>query len=276
MLGSLVFVGGLSVEAARDIIGIDGVSLGTELDRIGYAGARPCPIVIPHAYVELHIEQGPVLEAEGTTIGVVTGVQGISWQEFAIDGQSNHAGTTPMSMRHDAAYAAARIATFVRELALEFGGDQVATVGQLELHPNLVNVVADRATLTVDLRNTDNTALVRAERALASFVDQVATDEGVVVSSRTLARFEPVSFYPRVIDMVETNALQLGYSTRRMPSGAGHDAQMLARLCPAAMIFVPSHNGLSHNVAEHTDRNDLEAGLNVLMHVVMQLAEESR
>ena len=102
MLGSLVYVGGMTVEAARDVVGIDGTVLGDELDRIGYAGSLPCPMIVPHAFVELHIEQGPVLEAEGFTIGAVTGVQGISWQELTFVGQSNHAGTTPMAMRHDA------------------------------------------------------------------------------------------------------------------------------------------------------------------------------
>jgi len=275
MLGSLVFVGGMTVESARDVVGNDGTVLGAELDRIGYAGPLPCPMVVPHAYVELHVEQGPVLEAEGFTIGAVTGVQGISWQELTFAGQSNHAGTTPMAMRHDAGYVAARVATHVRELVSRIGGVQVGTVGAIELHPNLVNVVAAQAKMTVDLRNTDDDVLREAERELARFVERAAHDEGVTVESRQLARFEPVRFEDRLVDLVETSARAFGYKVRRLPSGAGHDAQMLARLCPAAMIFVPSHDGLSHNVAEHTDPDDLAAGINVLFDVLLQLAEES-
>ena len=174
MLGSLVYVGGMSLEEGLDTVGIDGAILGDELDRIGYRGGAPCPAAVPHAFVELHIEQGPVLEAEGITIGAVESVQGISWTEITIKGQSNHAGTTPMNLRRDPGYAAARIATFVRELALELGGRQVATVGQIKLHPNLVNVVAANATLTVDLRNTDEMTLQQAEKQLAVFCDELA------------------------------------------------------------------------------------------------------
>ncbi|HUP72154.1 MAG TPA: M20 family metallo-hydrolase [Acidimicrobiales bacterium] len=274
MLGSLVYVGGMTVEAARDVVGIDGTVLGVELDRIGYAGPLPCPMVVPHAFVELHIEQGPALEAGGYTIGAVTGVQGISWQELTFVGQSNHAGTTPMAMRRDAGYVAALVASHVREMVTDIGGVQVGTVGAIDLHPNLVNVVAARATMTVDLRNTDDEVLREAEKALDRFVERAARDEGVAVESRQLARFEPVRFDERLVELVEASARAFGYRVRRLPSGAGHDAQMLARLCPAAMIFVPSHDGLSHNVAEHTDPDDLAAGINVLFEVLLQLAEE--
>lgn len=274
MLGSLVYVGGITVEAARDVVGIDGTVLGVELDRIGYAGPLPCPMVVPHAFVELHIEQGPALEAGGYTIGAVTGVQGISWQELTFVGQSNHAGTTPMAMRRDAGYVAALVASHVREMVTDIGGVQVGTVGAIDLHPNLVNVVAARATMTVDLRNTDDEVLREAEKALDRFVERAARDEGVAVESRQLARFEPVRFDERLVELVEASARAFGYRVRRLPSGAGHDAQMLARLCPAAMIFVPSHDGLSHNVAEHTDPDDLAAGINVLFEVLLQLAEE--
>jgi N-carbamoyl-L-amino-acid hydrolase len=274
MLGSLVYVGGLPLEQALDVRAIDGARLGDELMRIGYAGPVPCPGPAPHAFVELHIEQGPVLEAEGITIGAVTGVQGISWHEITIDGQSNHAGTTPMALRHDAGYASAEIATFVRRVAVELGGHQVGTVGRLDLHPDLVNVVASRAVLTVDLRNTDESVLREAEARLGDFCDELAIREGVTITARRLARFEPVSFDERVIDLVERTARAHGHATMRLPSGAGHDAQMLARVCPTAMIFVPSVHGISHNPAEHTDPSDLEAGANVLLHVVLALAGE--
>ncbi len=273
MLGSLVYVGGMALEAAHDIVGIDGGRLGTELDRIGYLGSVPCPGLPPAAYVELHIEQGPVLEAAGGGIGAVTGVQGISWQEVTVVGQPNHAGTTPLSYRHDAGYVAAATTVFARELARELGGDQVATVGRLSLHPDLVNVVPGRAVFTVDLRNTDEAVLQQAEARLADELDRLARAEGVTVERRTLARFEPVEFDPHVVDLVERTAASLGNRVRRLPSGAGHDAQMLARVCPAGMIFVPSAGGISHNPAEHTDPEDLAAGADVLLQVLLALAD---
>ena len=274
MMGSLVFVGGLPVEAALATVGIDGVAVGAALDEIGYRGAAPCPAPPPRAFVELHIEQGPVLEADGHTIGIVTGVQGISWSEVTIEGQSNHAGTTPMDLRHDAGYVAAEIATFVRRLAADLGPPMVGTVGAIDLHPNLVNVVAARATVTVDLRHTDDAVLEKAEATLAQRLDEVAAAEGVVINTRSLARFEPVEFDPATVDLVADTAARLGLSTRRLPSGAGHDAQMLARVCPTAMVFTPSRGGISHNPAEHTDVADLEAGANVLLQTLLALAAE--
>ena len=272
MLGSLVYAGGMAVEDALAITGIDGATVGDELDRIGYRGPAPCPGPAPHAYVELHIEQGPVLEEAGIGIGVVEGVQGISWTEVTIEGQSNHAGTTPMRLRHDAGYAAARLAVFVRELATELGPPMVGTVGSMRLHPDLVNVVAASALVTVDLRHTDDGVLAVAEKRLGAFLDELAEAEGVRITTRPLARFAPVIFHPDVVDLVEATARELGCSTLRLPSGAGHDAQMLARLCPSAMIFTPSHRGISHNPAEHTDPEDLEAGANVLLQVMLRLA----
>jgi beta-ureidopropionase / N-carbamoyl-L-amino-acid hydrolase len=271
MLGSLVYAGGMPLEEALDAVAADGARLGDELDRIGYAGSVPCPTATPpHAYLELHIEQGPILEAEGVTIGVVEGVQGISWTEVVINGQSAHAGTTPMRLRHDPAHCAGTIITFVRDLTRRLGGDQVGTVGRIEVHPNLVNVVPARVTLTVDLRNTDDRSLVEAERRLARFLDELADDEGVTITTSSLARFEPVEFDVSMVDLVAATATRLGYSTRRMPSGAGHDAQMLARICPSAMIFTPSVGGLSHNPAEFTRTADIEAGANVLLHAVLE------
>ncbi len=179
-----------------------------------------------------------------------------------------------MAMRHDAGYAAALLATRVREIVGAIGGHQVGTVGSLQLHPDLVNVVAARAVMTVDLRNTDDGELRRAEAMLADAARAVESTEGVAVAARSTARFEPVEFDERVITLVEQTARRLGHSVRRMPSGAGHDAQMLARTCPTGMIFVPSHAGLSHNVAEHTDPADLEAGANVLLHTLLTLADE--
>lgn len=273
MLGSLVYVGGMPIEDALDVIAADdGARLGDELDRIGYAGPVPCPHPdAPHAFVELHIEQGPILEAERVTIGVVEGVQGISWTEIEIVGQSAHAGTTPMRLRHDPAYCAGAIATYVRDLTRNMGHDQVATVGRIDVHPNLTNVVPSRVVMTADMRNTDDRMLCEAEARLATFLEELAESEGVEIATRSLARFEPVSFDPTMVGRVEATATRLGYSTRRMPSGAGHDAQMLARICPTAMIFTPSVNGLSHNIAEFTETGDIEAGANVLLQMVLEL-----
>ncbi|HET9063226.1 MAG TPA: Zn-dependent hydrolase [Candidatus Binatia bacterium] len=272
MLGSLVYVGGLSLEEGLNAVSIDGRRLGDELARIGYAGNAPIGVHRPHAYVELHIEQGPVLDAEGITIGAVADLQGISWQEIAITGQSNHAGTTPMRLRHDAGYCAAAIGTFLRDLAREMGGSQVCTMGKVDLHPNLINVIAARAKVTADLRNTDETLLRESERRLALFLGELAHAEGVTIATRPLARFAPVIFDDGVVALVERTAARLGHSCRRMTSGAGHDAQMLARVCPAAMIFVPSVKGISHNPAEHTAPADLAAGVNVLLHTLLELA----
>lgn len=272
MLGSLVYVGGMTLESALAIEGIDGALVGDELDRIGYLGAAPCPAVPPHAFLELHIEQGPVLEAEGRRIGAVTGVQGISWTEITIVGQSNHAGTTPMSMRRDPGVVAAAITTFVHELAHQMGEPQVATVGKLNLHPDLVNVVPATATLTVDMRNTDEAKLQWAEAQLQEQVTELAQAHDVEISTRPLARFEPVEFDPTIVDLVAAVAADHGIDAMRMPSGAGHDAQMLARVCPAGMVFVPSVRGLSHNPAEHTDAADLVAGADVLLHAMVRLA----
>lgn len=272
MLGSLVYVGGMTTEEALDITAIDGPKLGDELVRIGYAGSAPCPGIVPHSFVELHIEQGPLLEANNIRIGAVTGVQGISWQEVTIVGQSNHAGTTPMSLRHDPTFVAAQIAVFLRELSARYGAHQVCTVGKVDVFPNLINVVAARVTLTLDVRNTDEQLLQQSEREIATYLNHIATAEGVSITTKKLARFEPVEFDSRVIAIVEQLAIAHGNTVQRMPSGAGHDAQMLARVCPTAMIFVPSVNGISHNAAEHTETVDLVAGANILLHTMLTLS----
>jgi N-carbamoyl-L-amino-acid hydrolase len=272
MMGSAVHQGALPLETALATKGIDGPTVGDELERIGYAGETPVGSLRAAAYFELHIEQGPVLEREGQQIGAVTGVQGISWTEVTLRGVSNHAGTTPMSMRSDAGYVAAEIACFVRRLARDYGGSQVATVGHVTFAPNLVNVIPNHVVMTLDLRNTDEATLQRAEQAAFEFVERTAKDEGVSETRRTLARFEPVDFAPEMIDRVEQTAKAQGLRVRRMPSGAGHDAQMFAPHCPTGMIFVPSQGGISHNVREFTEPAQIIAGANVLLDVVLQVA----
>jgi len=273
-MGSLFYVGGLALEEAYAVRGIDGATVGEELRRIGYAG-NACPgFLTPHAYLELHIEQGPILENEHFVIGAVEGITGLSWTEVSITGRSAHAGTTPMDLRRDAACATGEIAVFVRRLAQGMGGQQKGTVGRIELYPNLVNVVAERAVLTVDLRNTDASLLQQADQQLAECLERLAQQEHVAIATRRLARFEPVSFPAEMVSLVETTARELALPCRRLFSGAGHDAQMMARLCPATMIFVPSVGGLSHNVHEYTAPEHLEAGASVLLNAVLRLADE--
>ena len=209
MMGSWAFSGGLSSDAALAEVGIDGTTVAAELARIGYAGTVPCGSQPVKAFVELHVEQGPVLEQEGVQIGAVTGVQGMSWQELTVTGVSNHAGTTPMSLRHDAGYGASAIAVAARELALAMGGNQVATVGAIQLKPGLVNVIAKEARMTVDLRNTDAALLRQAEAQLAEQIEAIAQKEGLNVTSRSLARFEPVTFDPVMVEQVMRTAQAL-------------------------------------------------------------------
>ena len=274
MMGSLVYVGGIGLKEAYAASDKDGASVGDELRRIGYLGAAKPGALKPHAFVELHIEQGPILDEEKVQIGVVESVQGISWTEYTVTGVSNHAGTTPMRLRRDAGYLASSVNVFARALAREMGGDQVATVGSIAFRPNLINVVPNRAVFTVDLRNTDEAKLKNAEARVAAHIAEVAAAERVEVEAKVLARFEPVIFEAGLVDRVERHAKALSLSTRRMPSGAGHDAQMMQRICPTAMIFVPSVAGLSHNVKEHTEAADLAAGAQVLLNLMLELAEE--
>ena len=272
MMGSLVYAGGLGLNEAYAATDKDGIAVGDELRRIGYLGTAKPGALKPHAFVELHIEQGPILDEEKVQIGVVESVQGISWTEYTVTGVSNHAGTTPMRLRRDAGYLASSVNLFARKLAWDMGGDQVATVGEMAFRPNLINVVPNRAVFTVDLRNTDEARLKVAEVAVAAHIAEVAAAEKVEVEAKVLARFEPVIFDAALVNRVEHYAKTFGRTTRRMPSGAGHDAQMMQRLCPTAMIFVPSVAGLSHNVKEHTETNDLIAGAEVLLNLMVELA----
>ena len=269
MMGSLVHQGVLDLNEALQTKGIDGTTVEENLKKIGYDGDVEVGQCRARAFVELHVEQGPVLEIEGVTIGAVDGVQGISWTELTIGGVSNHAGTTPMSMRTDAGYASAAITCFVRKLAEEIGHPQVATVGMVKLSPNLVNVVPNKAVMTVDLRHTCEETLRQAEKRFFGFLEELKEKEGVTIETRSLARFEPVVFAEDMVEKVESTAKALGYSVKRMPSGAGHDAQIFAPNCPTSMVFVPSVKGISHNIEEFTEANDIEAGANVLLQVLL-------
>jgi N-carbamoyl-L-amino-acid hydrolase len=266
MLGSLCFAGGITPDEALAARGTDGRILGEELVRIGYAGSDE--VMRPAAYIELHIEQGPVLEREGVAIGAVENLQGISWQRITLGGVANHAGTTPMTMRQDAGAAAASVITFLQARARASKTGTVATIGTIAFEPNAINVIPARAVFTVDLRDPDEASLKAHEKALA---DYLGTLDGITVTVECLARFEPVAFDQGLVAEIETAAKARGHSVRRMTSGAGHDAQMISRIAPAAMIFVPSLGGISHNPKELTPDADLVAGANVLLDVVRAL-----
>lgn len=270
MMGSLVYAGGLSVDEALATIGTDGTILGEELERIGYAGKVIPGSIVPHAFLELHIEQGPVLETECIQIGAVENLQGISWQRITIIGVANHAGTTPTHLRNDAGLVAAKVNTFLRKLVSGDNVRSVATIGTMELFPNAVNVVPSKAVFTVDLRDPDEGRLVALENSLAEYLIELEATDGVSIKTDRLVRFEPVTFDSSIVACIEAAARAHNFSVKLMTSGAGHDAQMMSRICPAAMIFVPSRDGISHNPREYTEVTDLVSGVNVLSTVVLK------
>lgn len=270
MMGSLAYAGGIDVETVLQTVGIDGTILGEQLERIGYAGETTVGEARPKYYLELHIEQGPVLEAEQLDIGVVSGVQGISWQKISIQGKANHAGTTPMHLRIDAGVAASMIVTFLRDYS-KANPTTLTTVGSFTVHPNAINVIPSHAEITVDIRDPNEERLKKAEAALSNFLMQLEVSEGVTVKSEVLARFQPVEFATELVNAVEVATKQTNLRYQRMVSGAGHDAQMIARIAPAAMIFVPSKGGVSHNPAEHTEDEQLLQGAEILLETVKQI-----
>ena len=271
MLGSYVWLGGLSVAEAQAQTDADGFVLGTELRRIGYEGPERPGFLKAHAYFELHIEQGPVLEHEGGGIGAVTGIQGITWLEMTFGGQPNHGGTTPMKYRKDAGLLAARVNVFAYETTTRIPG-QLANMGFIRALPGNVNVVPETVTVTLDLRNPDQARLDEAEAAIRAFAEDMARQMDLTIATRDLARFPPTPFDDGMITKVENAAKGLSMPVRRIISGAGHDAQMMAQICPTAMIFVPSIGGLSHNPKEFSTDADIVAGANVLLQVVLDVA----
>lgn len=270
MMGSLVYAGGLPVDEVLATVGTDGTVLGEELKRIGYEGTVEPGFLQPEAFLELHIEQGPILDVEGVKIGAVENLQGIHWQRVTIEGTANHAGTTPIHLRSDAGLAAAKVNVFLRELVEKSGG--VATVGCVELEPNAINVIPSKAIFTVDLRNPDKAKLEADEKALSGYLAELGKADKVRITTERLTEFDPVLFDEGIVKKVEQAAKARGLSSRRMTSGAGQDAQMMARICPTAMIFVPSIQGISHNPAEYTRDEDVIAGANVFLDVVAELA----
>lgn len=274
MLGSAVAAGRIALEDARALTDRDGVSVGDELDRHGFTGTAPAVLRPPHAYVECHIEQGPVLANEGKDLGVVTGVQAISWQELTLVGRAAHAGTTPTELRHDAGLAAAMVNVRLSEMVRSGRyGDLRATVGRTDTYPNLVNIVPQRTVCTVDLRNPSETYMDAAETDLRAHLDEIGHATGVEITARRTAQTPPVGFATEIQDLVAEEMDAAGLSHRRLISGAGHDAGEIAALAPTAMIFVPGeYDGISHNPREYSTPEACAAGVDTLLAVVRRLA----
>lgn len=276
MMGSLVFAGGLAVEEALKSKAIENpeLTLKSELQRIGYYGDEKPGFFKPYVYLELHIEQGPILDYEKISIGAVENLQGISWQKVIVYGEANHAGTTPTRLRKDAGYTTAKIITFLRDLANNSNEKTVATVGTIEFEPNAINIIPSKSIFTIDLRNPNEEKLKADEEALKNYLEKIGEEEGVKIETERLARFLPVTFNEKIVKIIKDVAKNKNYSYRRMTSGAGHDAQMMSRICPTAMIFVPSYKGISHSPAEFTEEEDLVKGTSVLLDVVIKLKLE--
>lgn len=274
MLGSAVAAGRIPLADALARTDVAGVSVGHELDRLGFRGTTPARLAAPHAYVECHIEQGPVLAKQGKDLGVVTGVQAISWQELTLIGKAAHAGTTPMELRHDAGLAAAMITVKLHEMVRSGQyGDLRVTVGRQDTYPNLVNIVPARVICTVDLRNPSEANMAAAEAELRHHLDIVAAHTGVDIMPKQTAKTPPVMFHHDVEDLIEKKIDTAGLSHTRLLSGAGHDAGELAAICPTAMIFVPGeYDGISHNPREYSTPQACANGIGVLTEVVTTLA----
>lgn len=276
MLGSAVTAGRIPLDHAHKLTDADGKSVKEELERIGFDGPEHERRPIPHAYIECHIEQGPILADAGVDIGIVEGVQSISWQRLTVRGEAAHAGTTPIGSRHDAGLAAACVVVELRRMcdSGEFGRLR-ATVGNFALGTGQTNVIPHEATLTVDLRNPDDDLMTAAERHLASYVDTLASDHGVQIAWERMAKTPVVPFHPVIQDLLAETAEQLGLPYVRTMSGAGHDAQEIAATCPTAMIFVSGENGgISHTPREYSNPDACANGTNLLANAVLRLADQ--
>ena len=272
MIASGVMAGKIALEDAYNACDKDGMRLVDELERIGYLGAEPCVPRPFRAYLELHIEQGPLLEEEGLSVGVVDGIVAISWSRLTLHGVQDHAGPTPMRIRHDALVAAAEVITGARTIATELGGDLVTTVGNLVVHPNIVNAIPGRVTLSIDMRDPRDETLDVARRCLDAVVKAACEREGVRAELEHYWRVPYTPFAPDVVAAVERAAKAAGARYRHILSGAGHDAQYMAAIGPTGMIFVPSRGGRSHCEEEFTPMDDIEHGAATLFLAVLDLA----
>lgn len=276
MMGSHVFAHPHLLEEILQSQAYDNAAdtVGDRLEAIGYNGGLPCGDLALDSFLELHIEQGPTLELEKTNIGAVEMVQGIYWTRYTIKGQANHAGTTPIYYRKDAGYAASEAMHFIGDYSRAGDSKVLTTVGTVSFEPNAINIVPERANFTLDLRSVDFEALKKAQTAIDQKIETVVEAAGLSFDREEMVRFAPVQFDTAIVKLIADEASALNLSVKQMPSGAGHDAQMMASVCPSAMIFVPSVNGISHNVKEFTQSADLENGANVLLNAVLKRARE--
>jgi len=269
MLSSGVFAGIFTPDYALSRTDNNGIRFETALTAIDAAGTQPCGVHPLAAYLELHIEQGPVLEAENCTIGVVTGVQGMRWYEVTVTGRESHAGTTPMSMRSDALQAAARLMASIQEIALNRPPHAVGTVGMVSVRPNSRNTVPGEVSFSVDLRDPSDDVVIAMENSFRERAGVLSREYGVSIGIREIWDSPAVHFDQRLIDAVSFAARSLHLSSREITSGAGHDAAYLARIVPTTMIFVPCADGISHNESESATREDIAAGANVLLQTLL-------
>jgi beta-ureidopropionase / N-carbamoyl-L-amino-acid hydrolase len=268
MLCSGVYAGVFTPEYAYSREDRQGLKLGDELERIGYKGAHKAGAIKFSSMFELHIEQGPILEAESKMIGVVTGVQGMRWYEVTVTGQESHTGATPMGLRKNALLAAARMIDAINDVGTSHLPG-VASVGLIENRPNSRNVVPGEVFFTVDLRHPDETVLDKMEIAFRAMLPKIAEALNVTFEEKCIWKSPAVKFAPELIECVRTGTKQAGYKSRDMASGAGHDAAYIARVAPTTMIFVPCLAGISHNEAESTTLEECGAGAQVLLNAVL-------
>lgn len=272
MLASGVVRGVFTRDFAYDRRDRNGHAFGDELKRIGYKGDeanRPLPAT---AYLELHIEQGPVLESIGKPVGVVGGIVGIIWHEVTVVGQSDHAGPSPMPLRKDALMAASTMVAQIERLALDQDDMAVATVGRFRVEPDTINTIPGKAVFSVDFRHPDADTIEVLSRGLSELGETVARNRGVEITVDRFWTSEPTPFDPVVVDAIRAACQKLGLGFGELWSGAGHDAKYMADLGPAGMIFVRSQAGVSHAEIEYSTPDDIAAGANVLLQSVLQLA----
>jgi N-carbamoyl-L-amino-acid hydrolase len=273
MVASGVFAGVFTLEQGLAGKDVDGKLFGEELERIGYAGPAQVGGRPVHAFFELHIEQGPILEEAGIDIGVVTAANGQKWYEITLTGVESHAGPTPMNRRKDALLGAARIIELVNAIGHAHDPAACATVGMIQAYPNSRNVIPGQVFLTVDLRHPLADKLAAMDAKLRAGIADAAAKTGLTFEVKMVADFAPQPFEASCVDAVRRAAVRLGLSTRDITSGAGHDAVYMARVCPAAMIFTPCVDGISHNEAEDMKPEWATAGANVLVQAMLEKAE---
>ncbi len=274
MVASGVWAGAIERDWAYDRTDIKGKRFGDELSRIGYKGTLPCQSSPVHAYYEYHIEQGPVLEREQKKIGAPKGVLCLHWYDIYLEGEANQVGPTPMEGRHDALCAAAEMILKVNELPGRMGGNMVATVGEIQNHPNSRNIIPDKVHFTVDIRSWDDGLALKSWELVEQDFRTIAESRGCPIKIEEFWKVEHAPFDEKLVQRVLNVAEELGYSSHPMVSGAGHDASYVNQKAPAAMIFVPSIEGRSHVEVENTTWDDCEIGANVLLHCILQSANE--